>query len=93
MFSYRVGFPGWKIAARLGVPLKVVGEVMYDSDAKVFVAWSDDFSPDFGCVAESPTWEGLQKELGYVFDDAFDVIFGSQGKEPKFEPVLLFATA
>ena len=85
MFSYRVGFPGWKIAARLGV--------MYDSDAKVFVAWSDDFSPDFGCVAESPTWEGLQKELGYVFDDAFDVIFDSQGKEPKFEPVLLFATA
>ena len=93
MFSYRVGFPGWKIAARLGVPLKVVVEVMYDSDATVFVAWSDDFSPDFGCVAESPTWEVLQKELGYVFDDAFDVIFDSQGKEPKFEPVLLFATA
>ena len=93
MFSYRVGYPGWKLAARLGVPLKVVIGVMYDSEAKVFVAWSDDFMPEFGCVAESETWEGLKKELGYVFDDAFETIFGAKGKEPKIEPVLQFATA
>lgn len=88
---YRVGFPGWKIAARLGFPLCVKVSVLWDKDAKVFVAQSDDFLPEFGCVAESDTWEGLQKELQAVFEDAFEVIFGSKTKEPSIHPYLNFA--
>lgn len=75
MISYRVGAPGWKIAARFGFPLKVKVFVRWDGEAKVFVAVSDDFLPDFGCVAESSTWDGLQKELNAVFDDAMETIF------------------
>ena len=93
MFAYRVGFPGWKTAARLGVPLEVVVEVLYDKEAKVFVASSDDFLPEFGCVAESPTWDGLKKELDYVFKDAFDFVFGEKTKESSIKPLIHFATS
>ena len=91
MLAYRVGFPGWKIAARLGVPLTVRVEVLWDNEAKVFVATSDDFLPEFGCVAESATWDGLKEELSAVFDDAFESIFGNKAKEPAISPTLKFA--
>lgn len=92
MFAYRVGFPGWKIAARLGFMLKVRVDVLWDDDAKVFVAQSDDFLPYFGCVAESETWDGLKTELNLVFEDAFESIFGKSVKEPVFDPNLRFAS-
>lgn len=91
MLHYRVGAPGWKIAARLGLPLVVKVSVLWDDDAKVFVATSDDFMPDFGCVAESPTWQGLQKELNAVFADAMDVIFGKPAHDSHIYPLLRFA--
>lgn len=53
---YRVGFPGWKLAARLGVPLLLRVEVMHDDAAGVFVATSPDLR---GLVAEAPTIDGL----------------------------------
>lgn len=74
MLSYRIGCPGWKIAARLGVPLCIKVDVLFDEEAKVFVATSDDFLPDFGCVAGAETWEGLKKELDAVIEDAFERI-------------------
>lgn len=77
MFAYRVGFPGWKIAASLGIRLKVCVEVLWDDEAKVFISQSDDFLPDFGCVAEAQTWDGLKTELNYVLEDAFESIFGN----------------
>ena len=42
MFSYRVGFPLWKVAARLGAPIHVRIEIIWDEDANVFVATSPD---------------------------------------------------
>ncbi len=63
MFAYQVGFPGWKIAARFGLKLKVNVQVLWDGEAKVFVAWSNDFLPEFGCVAESQSWNGLKQVL------------------------------
>lgn len=92
MFAYRVGFPGWKIAARLGIRLKVCVEVIWDDEAKVFVAQSDDFLPDFGCVAEAQTWDGLRTELNYVIEDAFESIFGKVAKGTSFDTSLRFAS-
>lgn len=89
MFAYRVGFPGWKIAARLGIRLKVCVEVLWDDEAKVFVAQSDDFLPYFGCLAEAQTWDGLKTELNYVLEDAFESIFG---KVDLFDTSLRFAS-
>ena len=91
MLAYRVGFPGWKIAARLGMTLKVRVTVLWDNDAKVFVATSEDFLPEFCCVAESETWDGLKEELKAVLDDAFESIFGKTAREPAFDATLRFA--
>ena len=91
MFAYRVGFPGWKIAARLGLTLKVRVNVLWDDEAKVFVAHIDDFLPEFGCVAEAATWDGLKTELNNVLDDAFEFIFGQSQKKHKFDTTLRFA--
>lgn len=91
MLAYRVGFPGWKIAARLGITLKVRVTVLWDNDAKVLVATSEDFLPEFGCVAESETWDGLKEELKAVLDDAFESIFGKTVREPVFDAILRFA--
>ena len=49
---YRIGFPGWKIAARLGVRLLLRVEVVRDDVAGVFVATSPDLP---GLVAEAKT--------------------------------------
>ena len=49
---YRIGFPFWKQAARLGVPLKMHINVMRDQEAGVFVATSDDL-PGLVCEAAS----------------------------------------
>lgn len=91
MFSYRAGRPFWKFFARIGCPIVVRASVLWDSEVRVFVAQSEDLLPDFGCVAESPTWERLHKELSLVLNDAFESIFGKANKEPTFEPLPSFA--
>ena len=61
--EYRVGSEGWTAAAKAGLPLICEVSARWDPEAGVFVAESEDFLPAFACVAESPTWEGLGKEL------------------------------
>ena len=39
---YRVGLPGWKIAARAGIPLLVRVDVHYDPDVKSYWTTSPD---------------------------------------------------
>ncbi len=75
MFAYRVGFPGWKIAARLGFPLIIHANVIWDDEAKVFVACSDDFLPHFGCVTEGATFEELQRKVRECCEMALEEIF------------------
>ena len=53
---YRVGFPLWKLAARLGVPLSFRIQVMHDHEANVHIATSTDLA---GLVAEAPYLEDL----------------------------------
>jgi predicted RNase H-like HicB family nuclease len=57
---YRVGFPGWKLAARFNVPLLFRLDVVHDEGAKVYVATSPDLK---GLVVEADTLEALVKEV------------------------------
>ena len=91
MFSYRVGAFGWKLAARLGFSLQVQVQILFDQEAGVFVAETTDFMPDFGCVVESDTLEGLEKKLFCAFEDAFEEIFKKPVKEHTFDTILRFA--
>lgn len=57
---YRVGLPGWKIAARLGVPLKVRVNVHRDDESATY--WAD--SPDLdGLVVAGNTLDELHGEV------------------------------
>lgn len=65
---YRVGFPLWKVAARLNIPLLVKLDVMHDQEAKVFVVTSPDLH---GLVVEAPdttSAEDLHKEIHGCID-------------------------
>lgn len=57
---YRVGFPGWKLAARFGVPLLVKINVIRDTEASVFVATSADLP---GLVVEASDLDQLMPEV------------------------------
>ena len=78
---YRIGFPGWKIAAWLNVPLLVKIEVIHDKTAKVFVATSPDLA---GLVVEAKTMDQLFPEVyGCV-----DMLLSEQLKSaPKSKPI------
>lgn len=91
MFSYRVGAFGWRLAARLGFTLRVQVRVLFDHEANVFVAETDDFMPQFGCVVEAETWEELERKLYSVFDEAVETVFNKPSKSHAFKPVLYFA--
>lgn len=56
---YRVGLPGWTLAARFGMGLSLQVQVWHDRDANVFFAKSDDLD---GLVVEAPSLEELQQE-------------------------------
>jgi predicted RNase H-like HicB family nuclease len=56
---YRVGLPGWKFAARLGVPVSLRVYVHYDAEVKSY--WAN--SPDLdGLVVAGNTLDELQSE-------------------------------
>lgn len=57
---YRVGFPGWKLAARMGVPLLVKIDVLKDVDENVYVATSRDLD---GLVVECAELNDLMSEV------------------------------
>ncbi|UGQ44790.1 DUF1902 domain-containing protein [Massilia endophytica] len=57
---YRIGYPFWKQAAHLGIPLKIRVNVVEDEDAGVYVATSTDLR---GLVCEAKTMDELVKEV------------------------------
>lgn len=71
---YRIGFPLWKMFARLGVPLKLRINVMHDSEADVFVATSDDLR---GLVCEAHTPEELYSEISAAIDELMAIQLAS----------------
>jgi len=56
---WRLGFPGWRIAAICGIGIKIKVDVCRDEDAGVYYATSD----DIGLAVESESLDGLMKEI------------------------------
>src|SRR5437879_2403229 len=60
VFMYRVGYPGWKVFARHGFPVKVVVQIARDDEAGVFLASSPDLR---GPHVEGETLDELHREV------------------------------
>lgn len=56
---YRVGLPGWKVAARLGVPVRLRVNIHQDLEANVYWATSPDLD---GLVVEGHTLDEIKAE-------------------------------
>lgn len=78
---YRIGFPFWRQAALLGVPLKLRIDVIRDPEANVFVATSDDLK---GLVCEAASMDDLVKEVELAMTELLALQLRSQ---PRTRPV------
>lgn len=67
---YRVGFPGWKIAARLGVPLVVRIDVHYDPEVKSYWTTSNDLK---GLVVTGASLDELFREAKAGIDGLLEI--------------------
>ncbi|MFN3375253.1 MAG: type II toxin-antitoxin system HicB family antitoxin [Burkholderiaceae bacterium] len=56
---YRVGLPGWKLAAKLGVPVRLRVNIRQDLEANVYVAESPDLD---GLIVEGHTLDDIKDE-------------------------------
>lgn len=56
---YRVGLPGWKLAAKMGVPVRLRVNIQYDLEANVYWAQSPDLD---GLVVEGHTLDEIKNE-------------------------------
>lgn len=83
---YRVGFPGWKFAARAGLTLQVRVEVHYDPEVKSY--WTS--SPDLkGLVVTANTLDDLMRETKSGIDDLME--FELAGVSIAAKPQLTFS--
>lgn len=57
---YPVGYPLWRLFARLGFTLKIRVDIVRDPEAGVFVATSRDLQ---GLVCESETLDSLRNDI------------------------------
>lgn len=82
MFPYRVGLPLWKLAARVGFPIYVRVEVLWDEVAQVYVATSPDVT---GLVVEAKDFNILDQEIS----DGLNMLLDGDLPKPKhnLEPV------
>lgn len=67
---YRVGLPGWKLAARSGVTVKFVVRVYEDEETKSFWAESDDLD---GLVVSGGTLPELRAEVRAAAEALLDL--------------------
>lgn len=86
---YRIGWFGWRLVARLGLPLRVQMSIMFDSEAKVFVATTDDFLPELGLTVESETWQGIINEIHIALKEAGEICLGWADDKVKLKPVFI----
>ena len=56
---YRVGLPGWKLAAKMGVAVRLRVNIQYDLEANVYWAQSPDLD---GLVVEGHTLDEIKNE-------------------------------
>lgn len=81
LFSYRVGFIGWKLAARLGLTLKVVIQIAHDDEAEVYVARSPDLH---GLVVEAGTLDELFKEVDAAAGELLNIELGRPNHQTEY---------
>lgn len=83
---YRVGFPGWKLAARAGIPLQVRVNVHYDPEVKSY--WTT--SPDLdGLIVTGNTIDELLHEAKLGIDGLLELAL--QGQHVRAAPQLSFS--
>ncbi len=75
---WRLGFPGWKVAAHLGLPIKIKIDVCRDEQANVYFATSD----DIGLAVESISLDGLMTEIHSALPELL-LLVHSPAKNPK----------
>lgn len=56
---WRLGYPGWRLAANFGLPIKIKVDVFRDEDAGTYCASSD----DIGLAVEAESLDGLMREI------------------------------
>jgi Domain of unknown function (DUF1902) len=78
---YRIGFLGWKLAARCGVPLLIKIDVVKDDATGVLIATSNDLA---GLVTESRSMDTLMRDVY----DCVDMLLEAQLKQaPRQRPL------
>lgn len=82
---YRIGFPGWKLAAQMGVPLSLCVDVHFDHEAMVYWAASPDLD---GLVVEGATLDELRTEVRAAAEMLLELAVS--GKHAKATPVMRF---
>ena len=75
---WSVGFPGWRLAARFGCPLKIKVDIFRDTEAGVYFATSD----GIGLAVESESLDGLVNEIHAAIPVLLEIAHSS-GHEPK----------
>ena len=82
---YRVGLPGWKIAARLGVRLKIRVDIHHDVETSSYWASSPDLD---GLIVAAPTLDALRFEVRSGAESLLELAVNS--KRTHATPVLRF---
>jgi len=75
---WRLGFPGWRIAAALGVPIRIKVDVWRDDEAKVYFASSD----DIGLAVEAGSLDELMTEIHAALPELIK-LYEAQLQKPK----------
>lgn len=79
--NYRIGFPFWKLAYRLGATLTF--RVIIHKGEESSVYWCE--SPDLpGLVAEMPTIEELIKEVNSMAEELLELNYNLKPRQTKF---------
>lgn len=66
---WRLGFPGWRIAAGMGLPIQIKVHVCKDEEAGVYFAVSD----DIGLALESESLDALMKEIDLALPELIEL--------------------
>ena len=85
---YRVGFPGWKLAARMGMPLRIRVNVHFDEESKSYWAASPDLD---GLVVSGATLDELRDEIRGGAVDLLELAV--DGKRARAVPDMRFKDA
>ncbi|MCB7456742.1 DUF1902 domain-containing protein [Sutterella wadsworthensis] len=91
--GYPVGYPGWRIAAKLGVALQVKVFVVYDPEAKCLVGECNDFLPYLGIVTEGKNFEELNRKLSQCFEMALEEAFKESDNSPQVKSTMTLVGA